>query len=118
MKVNEVKPETEHVVVGVYGTLKKGHYNHDLLKHCEFIGTKEISHLKLYTLGGFPGVKQSDSPDDKVMMELYKVDMQTLEELDWLEGIPYLYRRFQTDNNIYFYMFNHNVDEENRIEVW
>ena len=80
--------------VFVYGTLKRGHGNHVLLRGSDFLGpslTKEI-----YTMyrSGIPFVSKSPGTT-RVIGELYNVDELTLNHLDMLEGHPTWYKREQ-----------------------
>lgn len=78
--------------VFVYGSLKKGFQNHSLLKESKFIGNAEISGYKMYNLGYFPGIVESDAKNI-VKGEIYKIDKNVETRLDYLEGIPHLYRK-------------------------
>jgi gamma-glutamylcyclotransferase (GGCT)/AIG2-like uncharacterized protein YtfP len=87
----------------VYGTLRRGFWNHHLLKDSEFIGegiTKEK--YSLYA-DEIPYVVKE--PLTQIKGELYIVDDETLERLDLLEGHPSFYTRelvdVIVDNKIY-----------------
>lgn len=71
-------------LVFVYGTLKKGSWNHHLLEKATFLG-KSVTLGKLYDLGGIPGFVRGNE-DGLVHGELYRVDDETLDSLDVLEG--------------------------------
>jgi gamma-glutamylcyclotransferase (GGCT)/AIG2-like uncharacterized protein YtfP len=119
-KLDESAPKEDVVNVAVYGTLKKGWGNHRLIEDCQQFPNVTLTNLKLYTLGGYPGVKLSDNQDDQVEMEVYSVpSFRVTTRLDRLEGIPFLYRRYyEPTNNVFFYLFNHEVDESARIQKW
>jgi gamma-glutamylcyclotransferase (GGCT)/AIG2-like uncharacterized protein YtfP len=71
--------------VAVYGSLRKGLGNHDLLKDSKFIGQFETDHIyNLLDLGNFPGLTKGGSTS--VIMEVYKINAHTLTRLDNLEG--------------------------------
>lgn len=74
----------------VYGTLKKGGYNHHLLKDAKFLGEATIFG-KLYSMGSFPAMKEDGEQTSAVHGEVYEVDGFT--KLDRLEGHPHLYKR-------------------------
>jgi len=78
--------------VAVYGTLKKGFYNHSFLKNSEFLGTG-ISH-KRFILGhySYPAVVPGEE-GAPIEVEIYRVDEKTLKNLDYLEGYPTFYTR-------------------------
>lgn len=112
-------------IVGVYGTLKRGYgnYNYFLKNQSYYMGKAIIRGLKLYTLGGFPGVRPGNR-NDKVKIELFEIDISILKKIDRLEGIPFMYSRFKATHNkkniqpIYFYMYNKNLPEDKRISEW
>ncbi|QEW05905.1 gamma-glutamylcyclotransferase family protein [Nitrincola iocasae] len=73
----------EHLVA-VYGSLKQGHFNHDLLKGSEFVGEDRLFEFTLYDLGLFPAIKRGGS--ESVLVEIYRVSTEQLHRLDKLEG--------------------------------
>lgn len=76
----------------VYGTLKKGFGNHDLLESANFIGEGFTeSKYKMLSLGGFPGVVDGTK---EIWGELYQVE--NLNSIDTLEGYPNFYGRERT----------------------
>lgn len=75
----------EHSLVAVYGSLKKGYGNHDLIAHSECLGTfKTEPEFTMYSLGGFPAIIKEGKTS--ITYELYKVDSQTQHRLNRLEG--------------------------------
>ena len=114
-------PETS--IIGVYGTLKRGMRNFYLLKNSKFLGQAIIRGLKMYSLGGIPGVKPGNR-SNKIKMELFEVSQNTLRQIDKLEGIPYMYQRYKAsylknkNDSIYFYLYQGKILEERRIESW
>ena len=75
--------------VFVYGTLKKGGANHTWIYDALFLGKAVVSGYQMHDLGSFPGVTRSQG--GLVHGELYEVE--TLQDLDLLEGYPRLYNR-------------------------
>lgn len=76
----------EQIQIAVYGTLKKGHGNHEyLLKDAEYVGScKTKPNFTMYSLGGYPAVvPEGDTP---ITVEVYKVDKTTEEAVNQLEG--------------------------------
>lgn len=90
----------------VYGSLKKGFWNHPLLKGSEFIGEARTREKFLMLEAGYPylfdeeqvkeGKSRKTSPEiiekfSKPMLrvtgEVYKVSENTLRTLDFLEGV-------------------------------
>lgn len=91
---------TPHVFV--YGSLKKGYWNNDLLKEAEFIceGQTIEESLKLYSRpSSFPYmVFNKDKDFTSVIGEVYEISPTTLEFLDFLEGVDHgHYRRGLVD---------------------
>ena len=86
------------ILVGVYGTLKRGFYNHPLLEQAEYIKNYCIPDglYCMYDLGSFPAVSvvtEKNKETTPVHIEIYRVDQDTFERLDRLEGYPSFYNR-------------------------
>ncbi len=76
----------------VYGTLRKGEYNNCLLKGATFKGTFNTApRYELRNFGVFPGLMLNGSTS--VKGEVYEVDDETLDYLDYHEGHPTFYCR-------------------------
>lgn len=72
-------------LVGVYGSLKKGYYNHRVLGDSKLLGTiKTNPAFTMYSLGPFPALSRNGNT--AIHMEIYEVDEQTLHRLYRLEG--------------------------------
>ncbi len=87
------------MLVFTYGTLKKGFRNHYLLEDSKYIGdavTKNKYGLFPSVCGGFPFAIKSYS-DTEIFGELYDINKETLEKLDYLEGYPDLYIREEVE---------------------
>ena len=88
--------------VFVYGTLKSGKSNHDLLKGQKFLGRSAVlGQYKFVDLGPFPAVVMdpSCSPNSPTMIvgEVYEIEDAALVALDILEGHPNFYSRKEID---------------------
>lgn len=82
----------EHFTLAVYGSLRQGFHNHHLLAHCEYVGTfQTASRYTMVDLGRFPGLFHGDG--STIVVEIYRVDKDTLATLDILEGHPDHYQR-------------------------
>jgi gamma-glutamylaminecyclotransferase len=80
-------------LVFVYGTLKRGFYNHSLLERAEFIREDQTeAGFVMVSRGSYPAVYQDPTRPDRVHGELFTVDDRTLRILDQLES-PYGYKR-------------------------
>lgn len=108
--------------VFVYGTLLKGNSNHDYyLDESNLIGEAVLEGYALYELGSYPGVKRMLG--QKVKGEVYEVDDETLQKLNYLEGEGSLYAlewlpvmvggKLMEDVGVYVYL--HDVDEAERV---
>jgi gamma-glutamylaminecyclotransferase len=76
----------------VYGSLKKGQYNHSLLKSSKYLGECAIPPgYGLYVFGLPFLVKDDKGPG--CYGEIYEVSKETLNDLDVLEGHPSIYKR-------------------------
>lgn len=84
-------------LVFVYGTLKKGQPNHHILDNpnCSFVSAASTfpNRWEMYNLGAYPTIVPAVGPHEKIRGEVYEVDKETLEHLDFLEGYPTLYDR-------------------------
>lgn len=78
--------------VFVYGTLKKGFYNHRLLNGYEPKQAKAPG-INLYEGSSYPFAKRGPGT---AIGEVYEVDDQTMNRLDRLEGHPSFYKREET----------------------
>jgi gamma-glutamylcyclotransferase (GGCT)/AIG2-like uncharacterized protein YtfP len=98
----------------VYGTLKRDHYNNDLLGDSQLLGNYEtLPQWGLISLGSFPGMVPSNKA---VKGEVYLVDEDTMERLDLLEGVAHgLYSRrmiyvvnpvTKVKREVYAYIYN------------
>ena len=79
--------------VFVYGTLRRGYWNHTLLGESEFLGTaKTVRKGWLYVPASIPFLN-FDPEGEQIVGELYLVGPETLKDLDALEGHPDFYER-------------------------
>lgn len=101
----------------VYGTLRRS-------KSMKFI-CNGVFQGKMYDVGAFPAVIESNDPDDVVVGEVYEVDDDTLSVLDMYEGVPRLYIRKEVtiktqdgeELKCFIYIFNQSVGEMRTIET-
>lgn len=81
--------------VVVYGTLKQGHPNHDVMISAEgsLLGTTTVPNATMFDLGPFPAVSFDDGKG--IYGEVYEV--KNIDPVDRLEGHPHFYQRHQVD---------------------
>lgn len=107
------------ILVFVYGSLKRGFYNHKMMKG-EFVGEASLPGAKLYSLGPCPGVKLDQDPDQVVQGEVFNVTPGQLQSLDWFEGHPNHYRRIlvtTTDGQqVFVYEYQYPIEPARFVE--
>lgn len=82
-------PFTQGIRVFVYGTLKRDHPNHYLLKDggAQFLGRCFIEgEFRMFNMGAFPCVARIPNKSAMIFGEVYRIDQSTLDALDILEG--------------------------------
>ena len=86
---NTIVPEcpNDFVRIFVYGSLRKGHYNHSrcLNNDAKFIGNASLKGFGLFSLGYFPAIADMDRPDIAVMGEIYDVPEYAYKRIDGME---------------------------------
>lgn len=110
-----------------YGTLKKGRNNHEYLDGSDFLGNFITSRDFSLVVAGLPFLVKRSSRSG-VKGEVYKIDSETLREIDRLEGHPNFYYRevitvYNEENGepleVYSYIhpdiFNKNFDFNYRV---
>jgi gamma-glutamylcyclotransferase (GGCT)/AIG2-like uncharacterized protein YtfP len=103
--------KTSHIVF-VYGTLRRNHYNHQLISNAAFLDVWVTpANYTMVSFGFYPAVIHAGATP--ISGELYQVDDTLLEEMDRLEGIPHLYQRHAIDTPVgraYWYMMSQSTD--------
>ncbi|WP_375752397.1 gamma-glutamylcyclotransferase [Vibrio sp. HN007] len=106
----------QHLVF-VYGTLRKGECNHHLLERSEYLGMYETEpNFQLFDLGQYPGLTEGGH---SIIGEIYRVDNETLAQLDILEDIPIEYRRESIETQFgqaWIYIYQQSATPEQVIE--
>lgn len=88
------KYEGNKELVAVYGTLKKGFGNYlRYLQDQEFVGSGTTQDRYPLIVKGLPYLINEKGKGYKVEVDVFNVDMPTLQSLDALEGHPTWYRR-------------------------
>jgi gamma-glutamylaminecyclotransferase len=83
--------------VAVYGTLKGGYANSDLINSQFFLGGGFTSSAYPLEVEGLPYLHDVEGEGYNVEVELYDVDDECLDRLDSLEGHPNFYKRRVVD---------------------
>jgi gamma-glutamylcyclotransferase (GGCT)/AIG2-like uncharacterized protein YtfP len=73
-------------IVAVYGTLREGLENHELLAECKRIGLGWLTGYRMYNLGDAPGIISTRDDSGRIRVEWYKVTDEILASLDEREG--------------------------------
>ncbi len=74
-----------NIFVFVYGTLRKNGMYSFLLNNSEYIGDDLVSGFVMRNLGEYPMIFEKDNPESLIVIEIYKIDHHTLQQLDNLE---------------------------------
>lgn len=97
--------------IAVYGTLKKGQKNHNLLINSKLIKNGHTGPGFSLFIMGLPYLLK-DNNGFGCEIEIYEIDLETLQLLDRLEGNPFFYKRVplikDDDKNIEIYVLNDN----------
>ena len=88
--VNSLEPAK----IAVYGSLRKGHYNHLFLTSSRFVGIDRLDGWDMYSNGSFPYVVVGKG---SITVEVYEVSGPTLSKIDHLEGYPVHYSRTRVE---------------------
>ncbi len=67
--------------IAVYGSLKRGRYNHSLLEDSKFIGETTVKGT-LYSMGSYPALCDGDT---EYLAEVYEVDEGTYHSIRGME---------------------------------
>lgn len=80
----------------VYGTLKKGFYNHVLLEKSKFLGHHITGNeFTMVDLGAYPALLEEGTTP--ITGEVYEITSPIAHNIDRLEGYPHFYQRKEID---------------------
>ena len=74
----------------VYGSLKKKCFNHSLISEnprSRLIRKGFVEGYKMYLLQSYPGIKLSQSNEDKISVELYSLSDEVFDMIDRMEQL-------------------------------
>jgi gamma-glutamylaminecyclotransferase len=77
----------------VYGSLKKGYWNHNLIDRAKLVGFASLDGSHVLLDHGFPVCVPMSSGRAVVTGEVYEVNLTQLQTLDRLEGEGHMYHR-------------------------
>ncbi len=82
----------------VYGTLKKGFSNYDILKNLlkteEYLDVTTVEKYPLYQLfDPFPYLEDKPNFGNNIKGQLFQIIHKNEEKLDYFEGVPFLYKK-------------------------
>lgn len=81
-------------VIGVYGTLKKGHGNYyNYLRSAKFVGTGQTKDKYPLIKEGLPYMVNKKGIGHNVTIDVFKVSDASFKDIDALEGHPQWYKR-------------------------
>lgn len=84
-------------IIAVYGTLRRGHHNHHLIRNAMFLGEGTTANEYKMICRGIPFVRpEANQGGHRITVELYALDKETLARVDSLEGHPDSYKRSPT----------------------
>lgn len=98
----------------VYGTLRpQGRAFHLIDGSAKHLGEAVVQAANLYDIGPFPGVKLSDSFNDRIIGDVFEITDRSLPpRLDQYEGYPNLYNRQLVKTSLgdaWIYTYNGDV---------
>lgn len=107
--------------IAVYGSLRKGMYNHPLLGDSSLLETVEVNlPFKMVSLGSFPALKM-DNELHPIVVEIYEVDEPTYKRVERLEGYPQFYDRFTflyNNEDVDIYYIQQVAEDVPHIKDW
>lgn len=113
--------------IGVYGSLRAGMYNHDLLNNSQLIETKTVSvPFKMVPFGSYPALIPDDNKSNEVIFEIYEVNDDVYRNVEMLEGYPDFYQKaWSGDGQFeYYYVpdeqkyYQSRFEDEEHISNW
>jgi gamma-glutamylcyclotransferase (GGCT)/AIG2-like uncharacterized protein YtfP len=74
-----------NIFIFVYGTLRKNDMYSSLLNNSEYMGNDLVPGFVMRSLGEYPMIFERENPESLIVIEIYKIDHHTLQQLDNLE---------------------------------
>ena len=115
--------------IAVYGSLRVGHGANHFMQGLDLVSSgEETVKGRLFSLGGFPGLKLGSSENIDVLVDVYELpkDPRTiLARLDQYEGYVsenqsnslFIRRKTLTSDNIEVWVYEYNGDVSQLVEI-
>lgn len=98
--------------IGVYGSLRQGMYNHDLLQDSKLIETKTVLvPFKMVSFGMYPALIPDDNKSHEVVFEIYEVNDDVYRSVEMLEGYPDFYQKAWSEDGSFEYYYVPDTDK-------
>ena len=113
--------------IGVYGSLRQGMHNHDLLNNSQLVETKTVSvPFKMVSFGMYPALIPDSDKSHDVVFEVYEVNDDVYHNVEMLEGYPDFYQKaWSADDSFeYYYVpdkqkyYQSRFEDEEHIVDW
>lgn len=120
-EVAPVTPEIKGSRYAFYGSLRRGQYNHSrtgLTTKAAFLKTVVIPGFKMYSLGAFPLIVKSTSDKDKITVDLFAIQDESLERSIHMMEIGAGYERItQNIEGVDYYLYAYDRANPNLQQV-
>lgn len=107
----------KNIPLAVYGTLRKGYRNYyRYLRDSEHLGTFTTRNRYRLVLTDYPSVLPFNGEGQRIEIDLFLVDANTLHSIDRLEGHPDLYYRSRVflSNGTQAWMYLRDIPDTGR----
>lgn len=115
----------DSLLLFVYGTLKRGEKNHNVMEDAIYLGDIQTSpDYLLVDLGPYPGMIEKPLAGSMVQGELFEIPSSLLNKLDKIEGSPYLFNlepiSLADGSKAFAYLFKQSILEARMLSdgVW
>lgn len=113
--------------IGVYGSLRQGMHNNDLLNNSQLVETKTVNvPFKMVPFGSYPALIPDEGKNHDVIFEIYEVDNEVYKTIEMLEDYPDFYQKaWSADGSFeYYYVpdeqkyYQSRFEDEEHIQDW
>ena len=110
--------------VAVYGSLRQGMHNHDIIGDSPLIGIKTYDlPYKMVDLNRYPALIP-DERTHRTVFEIYDVNDEVYHNIEYLEGYPDFYQKSWVDGVEFYFVpdeqkyYSSRFADEDHIEDW